>query len=187
MTALAITPDGTAGGALRADVVGKDSGGSQRRGPGAWTSAPSSKRKPDTGLEVMRQVRETFSSGIRPPTVVPNWIAGETPGPSFSMGSTRGTSSQFELPTTVGSRSRDVTTSGSTCDPPSRRGPSWPHTSSKSRRRARGRPGAPQIEIRTSQVTLDLHVTPKRTTGATLWAVLAREVAATVPAGRKAH
>ena len=183
MTALAITPDGTPSGlcgqtwwARTAAVTKKRTGGMDKR--------PVEQKEIRHWLEVMRQVRETFSSESAPRPwfqldrggdAWPVILDGLDPGHLFTVRATydrrlqvqgRG-DERFYLRPTLEARPVLATYELEI-----------PSSGKRKARRA-------QIEIRTSQVTLDLHVTPKRTTGATLWAVLAREVPATVPAGEK--
>ena len=183
MTALAITPDGIPAGlcgqtwwARTAAVAKKRTGGMDKR--------PVEQKETRHWLEVMRQVRETFSSESDPRPwfqldrggdAWPVILEGLDPRHLFTVRATYDRRLQVQgrddqriyLRPTL--EARPVLATYELEVPPS------------GKRKAR----RAQIEIRTSQVTLDLHVTPKRTTGATLWAVLAREVTATVPAGEK--
>jgi Transposase DNA-binding/Transposase Tn5 dimerisation domain len=183
MTALAVTPDGTPTGlcgqtwwARKAAVKKKRTGGMDKR--------PIEQKETRHWLDVMRQVRQAFppETGPRPwfqldrgGDAWPVILDGLDPAQLFTVRATYDRRLQVQarddqrvyLRPTLESQpvlseyDLDVPSSG--------------------KRRAR----LAKIEIRTCQVTLDLHVTPKRTTAATLWAVLAREVPATVPASDK--
>lgn len=183
MTALAITPDGTPTGlcgqtwwARTTAVKKKKTGGLDRR--------PLEQKETRHWLEVMRQVRETFpaETGPRPWLQLdrggdawPVILDGLAPEQLFTVRATQ--DRRLQVPGRDDQRvylrptldARPVLAKYDLDVPAAR---------DRTARLA-------QIEIRTCQVTLDLHVTRSKTTGATLWALLAKETPATVPAGEE--
>jgi len=182
MTALAVTPDGTPTGLCGQTWWARTKAAKKRR-TGGMDKRPVEQKEIRHWLEVMNQVRDTFSTetGPRPwfqldrgGDAWPVILDGLDPKHLFTVRATY--DRRLQVPGIDNQRAylrptleaQPVLTSYTLEVPAS------------PKRQAR----SAQIEIRACQVTLDLHVTPKRTTGATLWALLARE-AGTTPAGEK--
>lgn len=183
MTALAVTPNGTPLG-LCGQTWWARTDASKRKKTGGMDKRPVAEKETGRWLEVMDQTRRAFSNERSPRPwfqldrggdAWPVILDGIDPGQLFTVRATQNRRLQAQ-----GLNGQTVLLRPTLeAQPILATYPlKVPASGTRKERTA-------QIELRSCQVTIALRTTPKKKESATLWAVLAREVAATTPAHEK--
>jgi hypothetical protein len=183
MSAIAVTPDGVPTG-LCGQVCWARVAAVKRKRTGGMDKRPTAQKETRYWLDVMGQVRRAFPAdrGPKPWFQLDRggdaWaviLDGLEPGQIFTVRAT------YDRRLQVTGQNGQPVYLRSTLQSQAVLGDYDLEVPASSNRQAR----QAKIEVRTSPITLDLQVTPKKRQAASLWAILAREAQSTVPPGEK--